>query len=233
MEEKQLASHLGFFKSLKENILRTQEKLDSGKIRSPQFIQIAQSLYDGYDQGRIYLNDLVYIDKPKSSVSEEWYGTLCRIQLECDKAIAGLESEISPLSRTQVVQLEELKKELREMLVEMEYAYERNMLEAIKECESGYFLGSALISSRVIDYILDQISGREIKDKIKTLKERGIVREKGRITAEFIMKADKKARNYLSHNLGAFPDCGEALELLGICSRLLKLFKNYRERNIE
>lgn len=233
MEEKQLASHLGFFKSLKENILRTQEKLDSGKIRSPQFIQIAQSLYNGYDQGRIYLTDLVYIDKPKSSVPEEWYGTLCRIQLECDKVIAGLESEISPLSRTQVVQLEELRKELREMLVEMEDAYERNMIEAIKECENGYFLGSALISSRVIDYILDQISGREIEDKIKTLKERRIVREKGRISAEFIMKADKKARNYLSHNLGAFPDCGEALELLGICSRLLKLFKNYRERNIE
>ena len=233
MEEKQLASHLGFFKGLKEIILRAQEKLDSGKISPRQFIQIAQSLYDSYDRGRVYLTDLEYIDKPKISVSEEWYGTLCRIQLECDKAIPGLELEISPLSRIQVVQLEELRKELREMLVEMEDAYERNMIEAIKECENGYFLGSALISSRVIDYIFDQISGGGIKDKIKTLKERGIVREKGGISAEFIMKADKKARNYLSHNLGAFPDCGEALELLGICSRLLKLFKNYRERNIE
>ena len=213
--------------------MRTQEKLDSGKIRSPQFIQIAQSLYDSYDRGRIYLTDLEYIEKPKSSVSEEWYGTLCRIHLECDKAIPGLELEISPLSRTQVVQLEELRKELKEMLVEMEDAYERNMIEAIKECENGYFLGSALISSRVIDYIFAQISGRGIKDKIETLKERRIVREKGGITAEFIMKADKKARNYLSHNLEAFPDCGEALEVLGICSRLLKLFKNYRERNIE
>jgi hypothetical protein len=42
------------------------------------------------------------------------------------------------------------------------------------------------------------------------------------------MKADKKARNYFSHNIKAFPDGSEALELLTICVRILKLLKNYR-----
>ena len=233
MKEKQLASQLGFFKSLKETILKTLEKLESGKISPAQFFPVAQSLYDSYDRERIHSirsMDFVYIDRPKSLFSEEeWYGTLHRILLECDKAIAGLESEISPLSGTQVVQLEELRRQLEEMLVGMENVYEKNMNEAIKECENGNFLGSSLISSRVIAYIFDQILGERIEDKVRTLKGKGVVEEKGEIFAEFVMKADKKARNYLSHNLSALPDCGEALELLGICSRLLKVLVEYKK----
>ena len=77
--------------------------------------------------------------------------------------------------------------------------------------------------------ILEQFRGNNITEKIQDLKSKGFVTEKGEIPNDYILKADKKARNYYSHDLNALPDVGEAIELLGICFRLLKLLLKYRK----
>ena len=107
--------------------------------------------------------------------------------------------------------------------------YKRNLSEAIDEYEKGDFLASALITSRVIIYALGQIPGESDEEKVKFLREKGII-EKGRKDVhESIIKASRRARNFFSHDIKVFPTPSEALSLLGdaigilgIVSKVLK-----------
>lgn len=246
MEETKLIAELGFLKGLKEGIFRAfQDYKNYTPLKFTSlgyFLDTAKRLCEEYNQGYSRINELLgfdvseglqYINYPSNGTHENLYATLYALLPQINKGIDGLKSKISPLSGKEIFKLKPLKEELQKLLSDMPNEYAKNVNKAIKECENGYFLGSVLISSRIIVSVFDRISGKNIQEKIKILKESGFVKAKGEIPSEYILKADKKARNYISHNLGAFPDCGEALELLGICSRLLKLFKNYRERNIE
>lgn len=246
MEETKFIAKLGFLKGLKEGVFRAFQDYKNFTpfkfVKVEHFLDTAKRLCEEYNQEYSQINELLgldvfeglrYINYPSNGTPENLYATLHALLLQIDKGIDALQSKISPLSGKDIFVLKPLKEELQELLSDMPDEYEKNVNEAIIECENGYFLGSVLISSRIIVSVFDQISGNNIQEKIKSLKESGLVKAKGKIPSEYILKSDKKARNYLSHNLGAFPDCGEALELLGICSRLLKLFKNYRERNIE
>ena len=145
--------------------------------------------------------------------------------------MGALETIISSLSPEEILNLKLLNQEVEEILKDLPdklaYEFEKNLKEAIKEIEKGHFLGSALISSRLIVYILDQFPGENFKEKINSLREKGLIQEKGEISQEYVMKADKKARNYFSHNIKAFPDSSESLEILAISVRMLKLFKEY------
>ena len=115
-------------------------------------------------------------------------------------------------------------------LPELPEEYGKNVEEAIREFEKGAFLGSALISGRIIQYVFDQIPGREIKEKIKALEDKGLVEEKGEVPPEYVLKAYRKARNYFSHDITAYPDRSEALELIIICKRLLELLKAFKQQ---
>jgi len=236
--ESKLRGKLAFFESLRNRVVNLLNKeKEWGKDK---FIQIAEELLKAFNRECEELNKLVgcyeiaYISPPSTSKDlgkfllkqqyhDEWYSKLYTLLPEIDKAIGILNSQLTALSGTQAMELRKLREDLKETLSKLPNIYEKNMEEAIKAGEKGYFLSSALISSRIIAFILDQIPGKGIKDKIKNLKDTGLVTEKGEMTAETIMKADKKARNYFSHDLKAFPDSSEALELLGSCCRLLKL----------
>jgi hypothetical protein len=115
-------------------------------------------------------------------------------------------------------------------LPELPEEYGKNVEEAIREFEKGAFLGSALISGRIIQYVFDQIPGREIKEKIKALEDKGLVEEKGEVPPEYVLKACRKARNYFSHDITVYPDRSEALELIIICKRLLELLKAFKQQ---
>lgn len=240
MEETQLIAKLGFLKSLREGILHALEKFSNEK----QFISIAKRLCEEYNREYSDVNELLgfrlsfglqYIHYPSDGAPNDWYSTLCVLLPQVDKGIEGLQSKISPLSGRETLELKTLKEEMQKLFVNWLEAkiYVKNVKEAIKEAEEGYFLGSALVSSRVISYVFDQISGKTIQEKIETLKNKGLVEEKGEVPPEYIMKADKKARNYFSHDINAFPDGSETIELLIICKRLLELLKSYLQKNIE
>jgi len=154
---------------------------------------------------------------------------LSQIKISCEEIIGILESQISPLPKNKFLELHALKKELEGIANQVEKKYFKNIEEAIKECEQGSFLGSVLISSRIVINILEQFRGNNITEKIQDLKSKGLVTEKGEISNDYILKADKKARNYYSHDLNALPSGSEAIELLGICFRLLKLLLKYRK----
>lgn len=153
-------------------------------------------------------------------------GVLTQICIECDRAIGILNASILPISSEDMDRLGKLRKELSEVGASLDINYEKNLTEAILEQEKGHFLASALITARVINYTLDQTEGKTIDEKIKNLRDKGIIKkvEKGKTDEEeFIIKANRKARNIFSHDMKIFVNPSESLSMLGDCIRLLRM----------
>jgi hypothetical protein len=156
------------------------------------------------------------------------------IDMECDKAIGVLESIATPLSKDELDKLTALRKELEKLSdVLSDINYERNLKEAIDEYEKGDYFASALISSRVIIYAVNQIPGKSDEEKVNFLREEGII-EKGRKDIhESIIKAGRLARNVFSHDIKVFPTPSEAHSLLGdaigILERVSKVLKEKKK----
>ena len=163
-----------------------------------------------------YLRTINIPERIRRLQTDKQKALLREIDIECDKAIGVLEGIATPLSKDELDKLSSLREELEklsEVLPDINYG--RNLEEAIDEYEKGDFLASALISSRVIIYALGQIPGKSDEEKVKFLREKGII-EKGRKDVhESIIKAGRLARNFFSHDIKVFPRPSEALSLLG------------------
>ena len=150
---------------------------------------------------------------------------LNKIEIECEGAIGALENIAVPLPKQDLDNLSQLRKELRELSAGLPNIYfEKNIEEAIKECEQTHFLASALISSRVIVYTMEQITGKSDEDKIKTLVEGGAIDKERRDIQEVLIKASRMARNFLSHDIKVTPSPSDALSLVSDAVRILKLY---------
>jgi hypothetical protein len=246
MDEIAISAELRFLESLKERLFEALKRYDNRVAFSgvDEFNEIAKALLNEYNQEYSYINELIGLDvhiglQPiplpppeeyysRFTYAEKFSSVLFSLIPQIDKGIEGLRSKISLLSPKEAQELKGLREDLQKVLMGLPEEYERNIEETIRELEKGCFLGSALISGRIIQNIFEQIPGGNIQEKIKALKDKGLVAEKNETPPEYIMKADKKARNYISHNLNAFSDRSDALELLVICNRLLKLLKAFR-----
>jgi len=153
---------------------------------------------------------------------------LKKIEIECEGVIGALERMISPLPKEDLDKISSLREQMKKLSAGLSDIYfEKNMEEAIKEYEYGHFLASALISGRVITYVLEQIQGESLQDKMKILQERGIISKDERTVWEAIAKADKLARNFFSHNIKAVPQPSDVLSLLGGSMKILELYVRY------
>ena len=175
----------------------------------------------------IYLQSMIFSEWLKVS---ELKALLRKIDIECGKAIGVLESIFTPLSKDDLDKRTALREELEELSeVLPDINYERNLNVAIDEYEKRDFLASALISSRVIIYALAQIPGKSDEEKVKFLREKGIIEKDRKDVHESIIKASRKARNFLSHDIKLFPTPSETLSLLGdaigILERVSKVLK--------
>jgi hypothetical protein len=144
------------------------------------------------------------------------------IVIQCQKAIGVLEAIVIPLPRADADRLSSIREELGKVSGKMgDIYFEKNLEEAMKEYEQRCFLASALIAGRVIIYASDQIPGKAIKEKLENLQRIGLI-EKGRSDLEeAILKADKKARNFFSHDIKIMPTASDALSLLGDAVKIL------------
>jgi len=169
--------------------------------------------------------NLQYLSSPSSV--DQATGILHRISIECDNVIGFLNASINPLSPEDVDKLNKLRLELAELTTELDINYEKNLNEAITEQEKGHFLASALITGRVVSYILDRIEGKDIEGKLKFLQDKNIIAKdrEGEEVKAFIMKASKKARNVFSHTIETFANASDSLSLLGDCIRMLRTLK--------
>ena len=144
--------------------------------------------------------------------------TLTSLAIRCDQLIAYIGSSLSPedSEKLNIIrgQLEHLKGIVHLNLIQ-------NLNEATTECESGHFLASTLITARVIAYILSKIPGKRIEDKIEFLRDNGILPKDREDLKEFILKAEKKQRDYLSHDIHVFPKVSDALGMLSDALKLI------------
>jgi hypothetical protein len=151
-------------------------------------------------------------------------GYLRKVIIGCETAIGSLEPRISPIPESDLNKLASLRKELKDISGRLsDPNYETNCTMALEEYEKGHFLASALISGRVIIYALAQLPGGSTEEKIKLLTEEGrIEKTKDNVYESFILKADKKARNFSSHNIKVFPTASDAISLIGDAVGILK-----------
>lgn len=99
-------------------------------------------------------------------------------------------------------------------------------LELSKESfEKGCFLGSSLISGKIINVCLNEIPG-DINEKIKILKEKKLIEEKGGVDS--IIRASHFGRNLTSHELKINPTSSEAISSLSDAIRVSKIISRYK-----
>lgn len=152
-------------------------------------------------------------------LSSIYLSVLQPIVIRSKEAIGILESLIPLPPSEERDRLNGIKQEIENVENEK---IKQDLLTSIKECEHGFYLGSCLITARVIDYVIDKIPGDDINKKIEFLKIKGVIDKEDKYTAEFILKASKKARNYLAHEPGSNVLCAESLSLLGDCVKLVE-----------
>jgi len=222
--EPEVAGVLSQFKSIKKHasllrqfIIRMDLADDEGLKSLVEEFKDAKAHFERIRYERkIGIISLRSIEMPRDMWVSEQEALLREIDIECDKAIGVLESIATPLSKEELKKLTPIREELEELSeVLPDINYERNLEEAIKEYEKGDYLASALISGRVIIYALNQIPKKSDEEKVRFLREKGII-EKGRKDVhESIIKASRRARNFFSHDIKVFPTPSEALSLLG------------------
>lgn len=159
-------------------------------------------------------------------------GVLHQMCIECDRVIGFLNASIVPLSPQDADRLNKLRTELIDVTAELDIDYEKNISEAINEEENGHCLASALITSRVINHVFDQIKGDNIEAQVKFLQDQNIIPKgkEGEDDKAFVLKASKKARNVFSHNIAVFANPSDSIGLLGDCVKLLRILAQVKKQ---
>jgi hypothetical protein len=109
-----------------------------------------------------------------------------------------------------------------------------NIRMAIVEYEQGHFLASALIASRIIVYVYENIPSEEaqkdrFEQKLQTLIKKGVIDKDRKDEQKLFLRAAVHARNYLSHDIKIFPQVEEALSLISSAVTFCKYFITLRK----
>jgi hypothetical protein len=154
----------------------------------------------------------------------------CQILIGCDKIIAIVEASLSPLSNQQMDNLGHIKKEASTICEKLDIHFERNLQKAINELEKGEFLGSSLITSRIIVYMLSQLNslnnlkGENIEQKLNYLVKIGKLEGDPDNIRMQVIKTDKNARNIFAHRIDTYAEASDAMSLLSGCIFLMKIY---------
>jgi len=179
-----------------------------------------------YMETRDRINALGYYElghlMPYLSFKETSVSRRMKIIVGCEAAIEALEALLAKIPLETKDKLESLKKELSS-IENIDFDIQRNLDEAIKECEMGHYLASALISSRVIVYILSKIKGKTDEDKVKNLVEQNLIPKDRKDEIMELMKASRLARNLLSHRVDIYPRIEDTLIVVSNAIKLTKI----------
>ncbi len=201
-----------------------------------------------YDDAKTELNQvefyevstiMPYISRLKYPNSEQLLNMLTSIITGC---VAGIKAIREILNRQAIPEelankMESWKKEI-ESIDFLDEDVRRNLKDATTELEQGHILATALISGRVIIWILQQIppEGKDIpekdKKKVKTLIDAGIIQKDDKDLHERIFRAARLARNYFTHNIARYPALEDASNLLNDAIKLAKMYTEFKKKEI-
>ncbi len=149
---------------------------------------------------------------------------LLKLIFGCSKILTFLRPG-TVLPEVTLNKLDSLSKELRALEENLDTDIFNNLGLSTESFEKGCFLGSSLISGRVLINSFNQIEGKDINEKVDELKRYDLVREKD--GKDSIMKANHFGRNLTSHNLKIIPSSSEAISYLGDAIKIAKLVSEY------
>lgn len=194
----------------------------------------AKALLEQYSEARESFNRIALSANsstvlPRLTFPTQFYedsgvALLDKIRLESHKALGALAAFHKPLSQQELDKLTALRRELEKAEKALpDDAYGKNIARAIEEYEAGHFLASALISSRVIVYILQSVEGKDVDEKVRSLVKSGTFAAGRDDVRQSIIKASNKSRNFLSHDIRISAEPSDSLALLGDAIKLLSV----------
>jgi len=230
---------LGEFKNIKsqaeeirEEIVNLENVTRGTKRRKLQRDRVSEAniLVDEYNDSISEVRKIVEISFTSVDIATtraNAKGVLRQIETQCEKAIRGLRSHLSPISAEEQDRLSKYRSEIEDLASELDKKFVKNMNKTIDVFEEGHYLASTLISSRMVTYLIDRIPGEDDEEKADFLEKKGMIEESDE--ESFLIKVKRQARNYFSHDIKAYPDSSDALSLLGDSVKLLKLYIDLKE----
>jgi hypothetical protein len=186
-----------------------------------------RGLLDSYEAGRkefatVTKEPLLLRHVPSSSVGAQQVGLLQQLSVECATAAAYLETLSSPISTAEKDKLESLRREIASLEAFNGHLY-THVNAAINEYELAHYLASALLAGKSVVYALEQFPGKTSEEKASNLIRAKLLREdlKGQV-----LRAERKARDFFTHDIAAIPQPQEALALVAeACNLSMILMK--------
>lgn len=154
-------------------------------------------------------------------------GYLLRLIFGCSQILTFIREGVV-LPEVTLNKLDSLIEELKGMEKSIAQNIYSHLVLATESFEKGCFLGSSLISGKILITSLNMIDGKDINDRIEELKKYNLVREKD--GEDSLIKANHYGRNLTTHDLKIVPSSSEAISYLGEAIKIAKLVSEYNQK---
>ncbi|MGA2626117.1 MAG: hypothetical protein ABSF63_03530 [Candidatus Bathyarchaeia archaeon] len=206
--------------------VQVSQVLSTGTSVDPYQLSVqTKALVDSYETGRNMFASVSTDMFPaylQHTPGGQQVGLLQQLSVECAAAVGFLETLSSPISTSDKDKLESL----RHGITSLE-TFNGNLFThvsgAISEYEEAHYLASALLAGKSVIYAWEQFPGKGSEEKVSKLLQEKLLKEG---LKEQFLRAEKKARNYFTHDISAIPQPQEALALVAdACNLSMTLVK--------
>ena len=148
--------------------------------------------------------------------------TLELIRNNCEIAKLFISSLIGNISHEDIDKLYSLRQEIEPLRRSNPKLYQ-HLENAIEEYENGHYLACALIAGKIFIYCHGSIlTGKSEKEKAEILVKKGLLEEK---LKESFLRGGRLARNYFSHDVLAYPEPHDSLDLLSQAVKMALIYQ--------
>ena len=172
-----------------------------------------KALVESYEMGRQMFGSVptdIVLTYLQYSPGGPNVGLLQQLSVECATAIGYLETLSSPIPTADKDRLESLRHEITSLEAFNGHLF-THVSGAISEYEEAHYLASALLAGKSVIYAWEQFPGEASEEKASKLFQAKLIKED--LKGQFL-RAEKKARNYFTHDISAIPQPQEALALV-------------------
>ena len=247
MKEEENLLHLIHLKTKFEELATRAEKL-TGRIVDPLF-RISSSDIAGVIVGVIndYNNTVEFLsvvgledirDLTYTIPEVADFGSMYKVITNSSAATEAINALIPQKILSELANKLKDFRERLEAIEDIDPNIYKNLDKAILEMEHGHYLASALISARVVVWILQQIPPEEkdledkTRKKIETLINMGIIDKSSKDEIKKLIQAAGFARNFVSRRISVFPEPEDAMVLLGNAVKLAKIYTEFKKREV-
>jgi hypothetical protein len=220
-----------------KGILRKKHKFQDRKANvsnNSQRVALNRGLSELNSAGHLLIEEF---NKISSNIQFKKYSdSLHSLEIEITSQIFAIEKNM-PKKLENITKIEPI----RERIISLNFdnITEKNLLSGLKSIESQDFLGSFLISGRIIVHFINKIRGETKKEKLESLEKEDEIRtskeDKDRADKKMFDKLleehmpQKKYRDFASHQVTYFPDMEESMRELSHAIEIAKRVKDLKE----